>query len=177
MPTAPSSALRGRSKKLLSRQLLVDDLLERFEGLSAADHAAVDEEGRRAVDAGVVAHRDVLFDHRGILVRVETGIEPRGVEADLDRVLFEIRDAQPLLVREQPIVVRPELSLLVGALPGLGCVLGVLVVRQRIFAVNEMYPIAVGGEDLFEGRTDPLAERSLKVGKLDHLHRRARRSP
>ena len=92
-------------------------------------------------------------------------------------MLLEVAGAQPLLIGEQPIVVRPEFPLLVGALAGLGRILGVLVVRQRVFAVDEMNPIAVGGENLFEGRTDPLAERSLKVGKLDHLHRRAGRSP
>jgi len=110
-------------------------------------------------------------------VGVDARIEARGVEAERGGVLFQVGYAQPLLIGEEPIVVRPELSLLVGALAGLGRVLGVLMIRQRVFAIDEMYPIAVGGEDLFEGRTDPLAERSLKVGKLDHLHRRARRSP
>ena len=85
--------------------------------------------------------------------------------------------SQTLLVGEQPVVIRPELALLVGALAGFGRDVRVLMVRQRVFPVDEMNFVAVGVEDLLEGRTDPLTERSLKVAEVDHLHRRTRRTP
>ena len=101
----------------------------------------------------------------------------RGVEPELDGVLLQVGAAQPLLVGEQPIVVRPELPLFVGALSRFGRRPRVRMVRQRIFAIDESDAIAVGVEHLLEGRTDPLAERSLKVGELDDLDRRVRRAP
>ena len=110
-------------------------------------------------------------------MRVEAGVEARRVEPDGRRVLLQIRQREALLVREQAIVIRPELALLVGALARLGRRPRVLVIGQRVFPIDEMNPVAVGVEDLLEGRTDPLTERSLKVAEVDHLHRRARRSP
>ena len=63
------------------------------------------------------ARLDVGVDDRAVLVRIDAGVELRGVEAELGRVLLQVGVAQPLLVGEQPVVVRPELPLLVGALP------------------------------------------------------------
>ena len=146
--TFASLKLRGTNVPtrlaLLERQLVVDDPLERLERLSAAEHPTVDEERRCPVDPGFVAGADVRLDERDVLVRVHARVEARGIEAQVHRVLFEVVDAEPLLVGEQPIVVRPELALLVGALARLGCRPGVRMVGERILAVDEPDPIAVG---------------------------------
>src|SRR3954464_752327 len=79
---------------LLRCELLVDDLLERVVRLRAADRPAVDEEGRRSVHACLLAVAQVGVDFGLELVRVDTGVELGGVEAEFCRVLLQIRAAQ-----------------------------------------------------------------------------------
>src|SRR5262245_8622902 len=96
---------------LLQLELLVDDALERFERLRPAERSAVDEERRRAVDAGFFGGANILVDPPLRGAAVQAGIELRGVEANLDGVLFEVRILKTRLIAEQPIVICPELAL------------------------------------------------------------------
>src|SRR3954469_18975335 len=108
------SRMLSRSSALLGCELLVDDLLERVVRLRTADRAAVDEEGRRSVHACLLAVAQVGVDLGLELVRVDAGVELGGVEAELRRVLLQIGAAQLRRVGKQAVMVRPELSLLVG---------------------------------------------------------------
>src|SRR5712691_4684656 len=75
-------------------QFFVDDLFEEVERLRAADHAAVDEEGRRAIDAPVLAGAQVGVDLRLFLVRVDARVELRLVEPEFGGGLLQIGGAQ-----------------------------------------------------------------------------------
>src|SRR5256885_6727621 len=117
VPTGQSPTRRA---SVVPAQLFVDDLLERLERLCAADHAAVDEKGRRPVHARFFAVADVGVDLRFELMRVDARVELRGVEAQFDRVLLQIGCAQLRRVGKQTVMVWPEFSLLVGARRGFG---------------------------------------------------------
>src|SRR5262249_4658905 len=84
----------------LQLELFVDDALERFERLRAAERSAVDEERRRTVDAGVLARTNVLIDASLGAAAVQAGVELRGIQADFDGVLFEVAILQTALVGE-----------------------------------------------------------------------------
>src|SRR4030095_621325 len=95
----PASASSGATADVTSRlrrprQLVVDDLFEFLEGLRARQHAAVDEERRRAAhaDAGRVGH--VLVDVGLELLLREALVELRLVEADLAGEALQLGIAQ-----------------------------------------------------------------------------------
>src|SRR5438876_8959598 len=102
VPTLSSRQRSGRSLQLPTVQasaffeleLLVDHLLEEVVRLRAADHAAVDEEGRRAVDARFLAVLDVGVDLRLQLVRIDARVELCSVQPKLGGALFQIRVAE-----------------------------------------------------------------------------------
>ena len=78
----------------------------------ARDRAAVDEEVRRALHADLSAERHVGVDAALVRRRVERGLELAHVEAELPRVLLEVRALDVLLVGEELVVHLPELPLL-----------------------------------------------------------------
>ena len=147
-------------------------------GCAPLEHPAVDEESRRAVDAGLVRPPAMSASTCVcVLVRVDAGVELGGVEAELRGVLLQVRRRSAAAgwrtacrgtARTCPVRSRTARF---GRRPR------VRVVRQRIVAVDEMDAIAVGVEHLLERRTDPLAERALEVGELDDFDRCVRRSP
>ena len=130
----------GRALLLFQLELFVDDSFERFERLRPGQETAVDEKGRRPVDTRVIPRLLVCFDDRLVAVLVDTGIEAGGVHAQIGGRLLEIRVRQLSGLGEQPIVIRPELTLFVGALgrfggrPRLGMVrqIGRASCRERV---------------------------------------------
>src|SRR5204862_6843190 len=106
------------------------NLLKLVVRLSAADDAAVDEEGRRAVDAGIVAGLEIGVDAILVLVCVKARIELLGVQPERRGGRPQIRLAELVLIGEQSSVVRPELALLVRALRRFGG-------RTRVGAVGQ----------------------------------------
>src|SRR5262245_32220514 len=109
-----------RLLRALQLELFVDDAFEFAVRLCAADHPAVDEKGRRAVDACVFAGFRVGVDLRAVLVRVDARVELRRVGADLGGMRLQIGVSQLGWIGEQLVVVLPELALLGRALRRLG---------------------------------------------------------
>src|SRR5207249_2128685 len=133
---------------------LVDDPLERLEGLRPREETPVDEEGRSARDAELLA---LLLVHRDGLLRfprLEAGVERLLVQSEVFGVLLELILAEGLLVGEELVVVLPELSLLPRALRRLRRPLRERVHGQREVAVHDADPVTVGILDLLESRTD-----------------------
>jgi hypothetical protein len=126
----------------------VDDHPERVEGLRAREEPAVDEECGGGVHANRTPLSGVRLDRRTELARVETLSERRGVEVEVRRELAVRGRRKSALVLEDPIVVLPELSLLVGAEGGLRGRLGLGMIRKRKVAVDDADFIAVGLLDL-----------------------------
>ncbi len=147
--------------------LLVDDGPERVERLRSGEEPAVDEERWSRVHTVLTTLLVVHLDGWPVLARVETLSERRGVEVEVRGELAVRGRGKRALVLEDPVVVLPELSLLVGAERGLRRRLGLGMVRKREVAVDETDFVAVGLLDLLKGRTDPCAERSLEIGVLD----------
>ena len=79
-------------------------------------------------------------------------------------------------IPEQPVVKLPELALLGGALRRFGRRARPRMDGQRVMAVDEMDPVAVGIEHLVHGRKRALTERALEIRELDDLDRRALRT-
>ena len=158
----------------LQGQLLVDDALERLEWLGAVEQSAVDEKNRRAADADLGSGADVGLDGAFVLVGVQAPIELCGVEAQRRGARLEIRVGQLGGIREQQIVVRPELPLLGSALRRFGSLLCVWMDGQWKVTVHEMDLLSVTLEHLSDRRMRAEAERTLEVGELDEFDRRAR---
>ena len=143
--------------------LVVDDRLESLEGLSPGQEPAVDEERRSPGHAQRLAFPKLPVDVLAELTGIDTLAEGRGVQVEVGRDLTIGSGGKAALVLEDPVVVFPELALLVGAERGLGRRLGFGVIGKRIVAIDEPDLVAVRLLDLLEGRTDPRAERSLEV--------------
>src|ERR1700730_13560022 len=92
----------------LRSQLFVNDALECLERLCSAQHAAVDEEGWCARDAGLVAGMDVVVDLALVLPRIDARVELCGVEPELGRVPLEILVGELRLIPEQLVMKWPE---------------------------------------------------------------------
>src|SRR5262249_54058770 len=149
---------------LLSFELefLVNNAFEDLEWLRAADHAAVDEKRGRAVDASVRPGLQVRLNCRLELVSVDAGIELRRVESQLCSAAFEIGLAKLRRIAEQPVVIRPELSLLRGAGGRLGRRSRVGVVGQGVMTIDESDLVPVGLQHLIHGRRRAQAEGTLE---------------
>jgi hypothetical protein len=81
---------------------------------------AVDEERRRAGDAGQVGRVDVLGDVPGPGVLAQAGPEPVQIQVQLAGVGHQVLDGQRALMVQQQIVHGPELPLGRGGLGRLG---------------------------------------------------------
>src|SRR5690606_37565263 len=159
-------ALRRALLELLvgALELLVDHALEGLEGLRTGDEATVDEEGRGAASAHPVGVGGVAVDVVAVLARVERGPELLHVEADLLGPLLVVLTGELPLVGEELVVHLPELALLVGRHRRLGRGLGVAVEAQRQVPEDEAHVVAVGLQDLVDGRVDARAVGALEVG-------------
>ena len=88
-------------------------------------------------------------------------------------MLLEILDLKELLIREQAIVILPELALIAGAVRGLAGLERLRVdLRQREILPDDAHLVAVGFAQTLERRLDTLAERTLEVLELDEGHGR-----
>src|SRR5262245_14336546 len=93
-PLPATRRTRPALRRARRRQLLVDHFLEALEGLRAREHAAVDEEGRRPVDADALAVLHVLLDGGLTLLLVHAGVELRLIQSDLARDGLQLGRAQ-----------------------------------------------------------------------------------
>ena len=117
---------------------------ERLVRLGAGQHSAVDIDRRRGADAEPRAHRHAVAHPLGELRRIQTAVESRRVEATVRRVLLERIDLERLLIREQLIVILPELALLAGAVRRLARLERLRVdLRQRKVLPDDAHLVAV----------------------------------
>jgi hypothetical protein len=128
--------------------LVVDDRLESLKGLRAGKEPAVDEERGSPGHTQRLTFPIVPVDVRPELPGIDALSEGRGIEVEVRRDLAVRRGGKVALVLEDPIVVLPELALLVGAERGLGRRLGFGVIGKRIVAIDESDLVAVGLLDL-----------------------------
>ena len=96
------------------RELLVDHRHEHLVGLRAGEHAPVDVDRRRGVDAEPRAFGNAVANALAVLGGIQARIERRRVETQVGGMLLQVARLQRLLVREQPVVVLPELALIGG---------------------------------------------------------------
>jgi len=97
-------------------------------------------------------------------------LESTDVEVQLSRVLHQVLPLDFRLIFEKLVMVFPELPLVLG---GDRCdrrQRRVLVKVERKMFPDDPDVVAVGLADLIEGRTDPRAEWSLKVGELGNRY-------
>jgi len=152
------------------------DALEGLERLSPRQESAIDEESRRCVYAKSTALLIVGPDRLAKLSRVEALVERLYVEPQIGRHLLQVVVSERPLILENLVVVLPELSLCVGAKSGFRGGLSLRMIGKGKIAINETNLVAVSAFNLLEGRTDPCAERSLKVGIFDDRHLRVPRT-
>src|SRR5919108_3351401 len=119
------------------------------------------------------------LSHRGLVCpAVNALLEGCHVQPYFLRIGLELLRAGFWRVREERVVISPELPLVMGA-PGRLMSLprrGVEVV-DRIIPEDELNLVAVLRFELPEGRQHPLTDGAVKVRELDDCHRRRRRPP
>ena len=162
-----------------ARKFAVDHLGEFLEGLGSGQKPAIDKKCGCSGDPERPGFRLVGCDPlRGNTVKIgQILVEPIDVESQFARVLRVARGVQAVLVGEEFVVELPELALLMrGSCRPRG--------RQGVFVKagqGQVFPddahlIAIYFLDSFEGRTDPRAEGSLKVGEFSNSDWSAGRS-
>ena len=156
-----------RTPEPLVSELFLDDRPERLERLCARDEPSIHEEGRRGVDAELVAGGVIVLNRLRKLAGVETLVEGSGIEPQVGGKLLQVGIRKRALILENLVVVFPELALGVSAEGRFGGRRGLRVIGEREIAVDESNFVTVRGFDLLKGRTDPCAERSLKVRVFD----------
>ncbi|HLE72136.1 MAG TPA: hypothetical protein VJH87_20830 [Vicinamibacteria bacterium] len=128
----------------LVTDFVVDDRPEGFERLRPGKEPAVDEERRRSRHTQRLTLLIVLLDRFLELPRIEALAEGAHVELKVGGDLTIGLGRKRALVLEDAIMILPELSLFVGAKPGLGGRLGFGVVGKREIAVDESDFFPVG---------------------------------
>lgn len=128
---------------------------------------AIDEKRRGGVDSERAAGNVVSLDVFPELAGVEALVERARIETEIRGEAFQVGRGERALVLENRVVILPELALLVGAKRRLGRGRRLRVIRQREVTIDEANFVAVSLFNLLKGRTDPCAERSLKVRVLD----------
>lgn len=145
----------------------LDELVELLESLSSNEDAAIDEKRGRTIGANGIGNfrirLDLLLERRVVHVLFELG----HIEPDFFGVLIEVFARQGRIVFEALIVHRPAFLLAIGGLYGHGGTHRFIMERQRLMFEYDRDVVPVLLFNLFESRTDPLAERSLEVAKFD----------
>ena len=142
-----------------------------LERLCSNYRASIDVHRRCRVDTDLFPELGVGRDRGGVLVAIEAGVKASGIDLERRRVLLQVGNLHPRLIREDQVVHLPVpvlLSRAVCRLVGLG---RLLVVLEREVLEYEADFVAVGGANLRESRTDSRAVRSLIIRKLDDRHR------
>jgi hypothetical protein len=98
-------------------------------------------------------------------------LESGHIEVQLPRVLQQVLPLDFRLILKKLVVVFPELPLVISGDGRDGRQRRVLMKVERKMFPDDPDVVAVGLADLIEGRTDPRAERSLKVGELGDRYR------
>ena len=149
---------------------------DRLGGGRALVPHAVDEERRRAAHPAGLGGGDVLAHPRGEGPPPQLPGEPAQVQPEGGGVVEQLPRLELVLVREQPVVHRPEGTLGAGGLDGLGGQFGVRVdVGQRQVPEDVAQVVAEPAAQLGEDAGGPAAERALDVAELDELQRGADR--
>jgi hypothetical protein len=140
--------------------------------------AAVDQKGRRALNALGGRLRRFVIDQRNSLAVIDALVKARGVETDIGGVFFQVRfgvraDIFAAPFAEQFVVILPKLALRIRALGGIGSPMrftnftlidyGVIAIRELDFAGLEIILIELA----LRAKRKIFAVRSLIVGILD----------
>ncbi len=136
--------LLHRLTSALIADLVVDDRFEGLERLRPGKESPGDEERGRPGHAEGAAVLVVLLDRLAMRPGIEALGEGAGVELKLRGDLQVGRRGKRALILENPIVILPELPLVVRAKGGFGGRLGFGMVGKREVAIDEPDLVAVG---------------------------------
>src|SRR2546427_294925 len=140
---------------------------QRVEAARAVITLAVDEEGRRAIDAASDSAPEIFPHASGVCAAEDFGHQAAGIETELHRVAGEVLIFKRVLIFEQNVVHLPKSSLCAGGFGGLGCVLGVRMhVGHREMAIGEAQVIAHSPPNLFDYRVNFAANGAFEVTVL-----------
>src|SRR5207247_7995863 len=167
----------SRDRQIQTRQLGIDHAGELFERLRSRQEAPVDEKAGRPGDAQRFCFGDVRIDRALDAGRIESRLELLCIQAKLPRVLNEEGARQLLLIREELVVILPELPLLEGGDRGHRRRHRVLMEIKRIVLEDDPHRVAVSLVYALEGRTDPPTEGSLEIREFDDRDRRLLSTP
>jgi hypothetical protein len=150
-----------------------DERAQIFEAGNWRYQVAVDDQRGRAGYALLAANLDLRTDPTLVAVAIYAGIERVAVEAQFGCGAFQVGWGEDALsttggMREQHVVVGPELALLVGAFGSRCCPYGFIAQKSHV-AIDEAHP-AVRYERLLQlgplTKGEALAAGSLEVGPL-----------
>src|SRR5947209_10062869 len=114
---------------------------------------------------------DVFMYGCGLLPCNQALVEPRGIQFEGARILFQLCQLEFLLVLEEYVVEIPELALLVCAASGFRGLLRVGVHWQREVLEGYGHLACELLLEFFEIRMNPLAIRALVICELDDHNR------
>src|SRR3989441_4052464 len=150
------------------RQLVVDDVFELGQRLSAIQKDPIDKEGWGAGYAHLAALLQVLLDLVCEFAALDARVKQRFIQAQGPSMGGQTDFVQLGLVGEQDVVKRPKLPLLARAAGPYRRALRLRVARpQRKVHVSELDPAVVLGEQGFQRVLGLLTEGTLKIGELD----------
>ena len=141
-------------------------------------NTAVDEESGCTPHAVAPAVLQVLCDDMRLPTRVEALIEAPGIEADFRRIPLQTADTERGAVREESVVILPELPLVEGAfgsLRGLGRISVGLDDGEIPHDVLDPIPVLFNDQGIGSPEV-ARAERALIVCELHYGHCRIRRA-
>src|SRR5689334_3842424 len=96
-------------------EFVVDDGFQVAIRLGAVNHAAVDEDSRRALNADAMSLVNIFLYCGSLFPGIETGVELGRVQLQIRSPPFQGIDGQFSLISEQRIVEFPEMMLIVRA--------------------------------------------------------------
>src|SRR2546428_9181478 len=107
MSWAPATRTNDKPASSASTERLGDDLAERLRRVRAHEHAAVDEERRRALDSQGARLLQVGLHGGGEGASVPAAGEALPVDRKVDRVADQVFPLVPRLLLEEAVLVRP----------------------------------------------------------------------
>jgi hypothetical protein len=165
-----------RNGKVEAFEFSIDHLGELLKRLSPVQEAAVDEERWRARDSkGARLGHIVLHTLLQCWIR-EVLFKLRRIEADLFCILLQVVQRELVLISKQLVMELPEFTLTIRCFSCDRSWPGKLMKIQRVMLPDDAYVVAVSLANLFKGRTDPGAERSLELRELGDRDRRPART-